>query len=123
MKKLALFISLAIVLTSCKKEHPQVLIIGQSYRIRADIFNKGAYQPAQPVLLTQLYINFQGIPYSKCSAPVAWSSFALKSGHGIADQTVEGNKLIWQSMQDSGVQFGDPAAITWDIPQYDLTTE
>lgn len=112
------FLSLAIltVLAGCKKEQTTVLIPGSRYSIRSDIFNKGAYQPTSPVTLIDLYIGPYGVPRSHCTAAVDWSAFALVSGNGVADRTVQGN----QALISQGIVYGDPAVITWDIPQYDL---
>lgn len=115
-RELFTVISIMMVLVSCKKEQQIVLVPGQQYHIRSDIFNKGAYQPQQPVQLIDLYTGPNGVPYSHCKAAVNWSVFALKDGNGIAALTVQGNQVLI----NQGLQVNDPSVITWYIPQYDL---
>lgn len=64
MKKQILLIALAsMVLAGCKKE--QLIVQGQSYHIKGNIFNKGVYQPAQPVMVNNLYTDpISGLPYA-----------------------------------------------------------
>lgn len=120
LKTILALISLLIVLASCKKEETIVPVVGRSYAIKGDIFNKGAYQPKQPVLLIDLYTGPNGIPYAHCKAQVDWNNFAVKSGSGVADQTIEGNKTILNQLNTQGIYLGDASVLTWDIPQYDL---
>lgn len=61
MKKLILA---AMLLVACSKE-PLSIQIGQSYHIKNNIFNKGVFQPKQPVLVNKLYIDpASGLPYA-----------------------------------------------------------
>lgn len=113
MKKLLI---VALILAGCKKEQQTLLVPGNYYHLKGSIFNKVAYQPAQPLLLVDLYIGPNGVPYSHCKAAVNWSAFATKSGGGVAEQTVKGNQLEI----NGGAVIGDPSVLTWDIPQYDL---
>lgn len=61
--KLLLIIAIALCCYSCKKE--QIIVVGQSYHIKGDIFNKGVYQPKQPVRVDSLYTDpISGYPYA-----------------------------------------------------------
>ena len=63
MKKYQLILLLALTIVSCKKD--TVIITGQSYHIRSNVFNKGVYQPAQPVEVNTLYTDPNtGLPYA-----------------------------------------------------------
>jgi hypothetical protein len=125
MKRLLLISALLTIFTSCHKEHNEEIPIipGQSYNIKADhyIFNKGAFQPLSPALVTDLFISPSGTPYAHIMAAVNWNDFALKSGNGVAEQTVQGNKLTMASFPAQGLEIGDHKIIEWSIPQWDLT--
>lgn len=61
MKKL---IFAALLFAGCTKD-PLSIQVGQSYYIKSNIFNKGAYQPKQPVSVNSLYIDpSSGLPYA-----------------------------------------------------------
>lgn len=52
-----------INLTSCQKD--TIIQTGYSYHIKGDIFNKGVYQPSQPVTVNSLYTDpVSGLPYA-----------------------------------------------------------
>jgi len=120
MKTFKLLLVFAVLFGSCKKEQSIVPVVGQSYGIRSDIFNKGTFQPIQPVLVMDLYIGPNGTPYAHCKAGIDWDHFAIKKTGGVADQTVEGNLLTWESLQLEGVKWGDSNTRIWEIPQFDL---
>lgn len=65
---IVMFIVVGIVLiliNSCKKDSINP-VVGQLYHIKGNIFNKGAYQPAQPVLDMRNYIDAAyNMPYSE----------------------------------------------------------
>lgn len=117
LKTILALLSLLIVLASCKKEESIVPIVGRSYAIKGGIFNKGAYQPKQPVLLLDLYIGPNGVPYSHCQARVDWDNVATKSGNGVSDQTIAGTNA---TLQNYGIKWGDTTTLIWPIPQWDL---
>jgi hypothetical protein len=52
MKKLIII----LLLCSCTKEDINVQV-GMMYHIKPDIFNKGVFQPAQPVRVERIYID------------------------------------------------------------------
>lgn len=63
MKKLYILLAF-IVLASCKKD--TIIQLGLSYHIKGNIFNKGAFQPTQPVKVDSLYIDSNsGKPFAK----------------------------------------------------------
>jgi hypothetical protein len=112
-------ILLATSLTACKKE--AMILVGRSYHIKGDIFNKGSYQPTQPVRVDSLYTDAStGLPYAKCKAQIAWDKFALKPGNGVAQQIVDGNLIMLEQLKSYGIEFGDSYLMTWSFPQEDL---
>lgn len=59
MKKILLL----LLLYSCSKE-PINIQVGSMYHIKNDVFNKGAFQPFQPVRVDSIYIDATyHIPY------------------------------------------------------------
>jgi len=107
-------------LTSCKKENivPEV---GKSYHIKGNIFNKGSYQPKQPVLVDSLYTDpLSGLPYALVRASINWDEFALTKRSGVADQTIEANKIMIKNLSAGGIEFGDQIVIGWEMPIADL---
>ncbi len=58
---------IALLLISCAKE-PISLQVGMMYHIKSDVFNKGVFQPKQPVRVERLYIDeASGYPYAECT--------------------------------------------------------
>lgn len=54
-----------LLLVACKKDS-QVLV-GNLYYIKSNVFNKGAYQPVQPVKVDSIYMDqTYNIPYCIC---------------------------------------------------------
>lgn len=123
MKNLLLLSLIFICLSACVKEDTSVIvpIVGQKYNVKPDhyIFNVGAFQPLSPVLVTDLFIE-NGEPRAHIMAPVDWAQFALKSGGGVAQQTVLGNQAAMQNFPAEGIVIGDHNPIQWSIPQWDL---
>lgn len=105
-----------INLTSCQKENitPE---IGQSYHIKDNVFNKGAYQPKQPVIVDSLYTDPNtGLPYAMCRAAVNWDEFTLIERSGVAKKTIEANNILIKG----NMVYGDEKVINWEIPVADL---
>jgi len=61
MKKLILFVVL-LSLLSCTKSNvsPEILPSGTKCSIRSGVFASGAYQPTQPVIVTDIYQQGNG---------------------------------------------------------------
>lgn len=64
MKKLLL---ISLLFLGCTKE-PLKIQVGQSYHIKGNIFNKGVYQPKQPIFVNSLYTDpSSGLPYANAT--------------------------------------------------------
>jgi len=53
MKKLIL---LLLLCTACQKE-PLNIQVGMMYHIKSEVFNKGTYQPVQPIRVERIYTD------------------------------------------------------------------
>jgi hypothetical protein len=105
---------LAVFNWCCKKD--EMIMTGKYYHFKSNVFNKGAYQPKQPVLVDSLYIDpISGLPFARSIAQIAWDKISLKTGNGVAQSTVDGTKL---SLEDK--TWGDTTKIYWYNPQDDL---
>lgn len=118
---LFVLIVLAIaILAGCKKESvtPQ---IGQSYNLKDNVFNNGAYQPTQPGRIDSLYIDAtSGQPYVHYYAHIDWKDMALVSRDGVSDKIIAGNVITMHSLEVRGIHFGDVVFLEWEIPVADL---
>lgn len=119
MKNLLLLSLLFLCLSACKKD--TIIQTGRSYHVKGDIFNRGAYQPVQPVQVNELYIDpASGLPYAHCTAFIDWDNFALEAGHGVAQSTVDWNNKTLTELNKIGIEYGKPYNMKWDFPQEDL---
>jgi hypothetical protein len=118
-------LSFAIIsLSSCKKERLTIdpdFTIGKEYKIKSDVFNKGAYRPTNPVTVDSMYIDkISGLPFAKCHASIDWGSFAVKTGSGVAQMTVDANMIILDNLKKKNIDIGYLAPVEWFVPQADL---
>jgi len=119
---LLLFLT-SLFIPSCKKE--PILKIGQYYRIKGGVFNKGKFQPSNPVLLDTLYIDTKSQSvFAACRASVNWNEYN-QSVKGIVPGNIsllDKVKFLNQSADTTKfIKVGDTTKIEWAIPQADLT--
>lgn len=88
---------------SCKKE--TAIEVGMPYHIKSTIFNKGAFQPVQPIVVTRIYFKeVVGKWFTDSKEQVDWGKF---------DRSLPGNTRL-------EMKEGDTTKIVWEIPKDDL---
>lgn len=111
---------LLLTAPSCKKEStlPQ---IGESYNIKGNVFNKGAFQPKQSVRVDSLYIDANsGKPFAMVNAAIDWDKTALTYQDGVSSKIVDGNLITIAGLATQGIKPPSQVHIEWPIPVKDL---
>jgi hypothetical protein len=111
---------LLLITSSCKKESalPQV---GESYSIKSNVFNEGAFQPKGSVRVDSLYTDANsGKPFANVNAAIDWDKTALHYQDGVASQTVDGNIKTMANLAARGIKPPSQVHIEWPIPVKDL---